>query len=298
MNILVFCFQVVVAILLFVAYPLFLISFIPLWLPLVLTAITTTQLWAAIHEGVHGNLHPNARWNAAMMHTLGLMFGSSAYFLRETHLAHHSYNRTDIELVEVYKGKSASLGIRFSYYFMLTYGLYFFEMLIPWLYLLPSRLQSRIFAISPFLDKVHQKIVRRGLVNRIRVNLVFLMVFGLYLLLVFWGSLAYLFYILLVRGFLISVLDYVYHYRTPAGERLHGKNLRLPSIVSKFILHFNYHGVHHLSPSLPWRALPGQFHSKGYSFEGGFVGAALDQFRGPVGIDQLPRGKQMERLAS
>jgi fatty acid desaturase len=289
MNILVFSFQVTVALTLFVVFPLALGSVLPLWVPLLLTALTTTQLWAAIHEGIHGNLHQNPKWNAAMMHSMSLIFGSSAYFLRETHLAHHSYNRTDIELVEVYSGESPPRGFRFFYYFMLTFGLYFFELLIPWLYLLPERLQSRIFSRSQFLHKAHQKIIKRGLNNRIRINLIFLGVFFVCLFFIFRDSLFSLLAILFVRGFLISMLDYVYHYGTAAGDRTHGKNLRLPALVSRFILHFNYHGVHHLKPMAPWQSLPDEFYDKACRFESGFLEAVIQQLRGPLSIDALPK---------
>ena len=61
-----------------------------------------------------------------------------------------------------------------------------------------------------------------------------------------------LFLALLARGFLISFLDNVYHYETPVSDVFYAKNLRLAAPLAKLLLNFNFHGIHHVNPAIPW----------------------------------------------
>jgi fatty acid desaturase len=91
----------------------------------------------------------------------------------------------------------------------------------------------------------------------------------------------------LIRAFLISFLDYLYHYASPLGDRLHGYNLRLPRWLSPLILNFNYHGIHHRFPALPWRSLARVFRNERLVFDNDYLPQALSQLRGPLTRETL-----------
>jgi fatty acid desaturase len=93
---------------------------------------------------------------------------------------------------------------------------------------------------------------------------------------------------LLTRGFLISFLDNVYHYETTVGDIFYAKNLRLAPLLSKLLLHFNLHGVHHVNPAVPWIHLPKAFHAGTRQFQGGYFAASARQLRGPIALQDLP----------
>lgn len=61
---------------------------------------------------------------------------------------------------------------------------------------------------------------------------------------------------LLMRAFLISLMDNVYHYRTPLNVTASGHNLSAPGFLAFGLLNFNLHRVHHTNPSVPWAMLP------------------------------------------
>ena len=94
---------------------------------------------------------------------------------------------------------------------------------------------------------------------------------------------------LLIRAFLISSLDYLYHYGSPLGDRLHGYNLRLPRALSAAILNFNYHGIHHRFPALPWRSLKRVFADEALVFDDDYVTQAVSQLKGPMTREGLER---------
>ena len=87
--------------------------------------------------------------------------------------------------------------------------------------------------------------------------------------------------------FLISFMDNVYHYGTRLHATVSGHNLRLPRILSTFVLNFNLHRVHHLSPKVPWTQLPAVFAERSEKFDRGFFSAAINQLYGPIAITEL-----------
>ena len=96
--------------------------------------------------------------------------------------------------------------------------------------------------------------------------------------------------VLVARGFLISFLDNVYHYRTPINDIFYACNLWLPRPAAKCLLNFNLHGIHHKNPAIPWIHLPEIFRAQGESFQRNYFAAALDQLSGPIALENLPRG--------
>ncbi len=105
-----------------------------------------------------------------------------------------------------------------------------------------------------------------------------------------------LFLALLARGFLISFLDNVYHYETPVSDIFYAKNLRLAAPLAKLLLNFNFHGIHHVNPAIPWLHLPRAFEAQAGRYYGGYFAAALRQLRGPIALQDLPHGAAVARI--
>ncbi len=263
-----------------------------LTLALGVAIIFTNQLWALIHEGIHGLLLPERRSNNLLLSVLSIFFGSSSIFLRTVHLFHHRYSRSDSERVEIYTAQESRVGVSVAYYSGLFWGLYFSELILPFIAFFPVNLlvkiRDRFFTTHSMASHVIGYLVRQPRkLSIMRVELLgVLFVFSAALS--FFGS-NYSFFLafLFVRAFLISFLDYVYHYGTPVGSNLHGKNLELPEVVSKFLLHFNFHGIHHQNPGLSWVELPKAFNEKKLKYDDQYVRAALEQINGPILKEKL-----------
>ncbi len=81
------------------------------------------------------------------------------------------------------------------------------------------------------------------------------------------------------RALIYSTLDNLPHYGTRERGDAAAKNLRLAGWASFLVLNHNLHRVHHERPDIPWRAIPAAFSGNP---DGGYVHAALTQFRGPL----------------
>jgi fatty acid desaturase len=271
---------------------------------LIVVAISCTSncLFSVLHEAIHRSLAPVTRLpllglslNDLLGRVVGIVFGSPFDFVSTAHVTHHSVNRTPDEHLEVYD-RSLPTAERRSfvkgYYFFLLGGLYAVELFVPMLLWLPHRIVQprleRLFQTDPMARHVLRRIVRSPhRVRAIRIDACVIVasiatstvLYGRY-----WWILALHF---LIRAFLISLLDYVYHYGSPLGDRLHGYNLELPRWLSPLILNFNYHGVHHRFPALPWRSLERVFVNEGLVFDNYYLTQAVSQLRGPMTREAL-----------
>lgn len=217
--------------------------------------------WSLIHEGIHGNLLGQRRFNFYLSRALSFFFGVSFTFVQSAHLTHHAMNRDPEEVPELEKGETY-LRARLRYYLTLFFGIYLFEVLAPLKFIFLSRptitrMVERVYPAGSYLRKIHE----RALATEQRTTLIRQEAYGLVL---FWAltfffyrqhlSLFFLFFF--GRAFFISFFDNVYHYNTPLYATDSAHNLTLPAPLSLFILHFNYHHVHHQHPSWGWRQLP------------------------------------------
>jgi fatty acid desaturase len=272
---------------------------------------TSNGLFAVLHEAIHRSLAPTARlpWVGISMNDLlgrvvGICFGSPFDFVATAHVTHHSVNRTQDEHIEVYDDSGTAAGRRsfvIGYYFFLLGGLYKAELLVPMVFWLPKRIaQSMVtwaFGADPMATQVLRRIFRSPYhlrAIRIDAGVIFASIalssvlFGRY-----WWILAIHF---LIRAFLISFLDYLYHYGSPLGDRIHGYNLRLPRWLSAVILNFNYHGIHHRFPALPWRSLERVFIDEALVFDNDYVTQAVSQLKGPMTREGLEKLLQKRRV--
>jgi len=285
---------------------------LPLWLlprdgawawTLLPLALLTNPFWSLIHEAIHDLLHPNRTVNALAARLLAVFFGAPFRILRLSHLLHHKLTRMPAEGTEYYDNSKISKSAAApGYYLQIFCGLYLVEVSSPLYFFLPRR----------WLQRFKERHLRPGSVSAILMQN-WLGVEALReirsdgLLTVGWLAMSFYCYgedwpclagALLARGFLISFLDNIYHYETPVGEIFYAKNLRLARPLSKLLLNFNLHGIHHLNPSLPWTGLPQAFDARAATFAGGYFAAALRQLRGPIALQELPQGEAVLRVRS
>lgn len=262
------------------------------WVLLVL-ALLNNPYWSLLHEAIHDLFHPNRAVNAFAGRLLSLLFGSPFRILRLSHLLHHKLNRTLAEATEPYApGKTSWPRAALGYYFQIFGGLYLGEFMSSILFFLPRVLLRRFKERSMDPKSVSaillQNWTQDAALREIRLDgALILACFGLSLY-CYGESWPLLLGILGARGFLISFLDNVYHYRTPIDDIFYARNLSLPTVAAKCLLNFNLHGIHHQNPALPWIRLPASFGLEKQIFHGNYFIAAASQLRGPIAIEALP----------
>lgn len=269
----------------FIALPVWLMQ--SLWWSLLLLplALLNIQHWGLIHEAIHKLLHPNAGLNEYGGRLLSILMGPSFHVLRFGHLMHHKLNRDwHSELVD-----RPTLGNRVYYYCNLLFGLYLGELITSVMFTFLPRKHFMRIARATFLKGYEEVAVagerfffERGNVRFVRRD----MLLSLALVSVaFWHYDALwpvLAAFLFLRALVISFMDNVYHYATPADNSKAGKELIMPPLVSAALLHGNYHETHHLNPDVPWACLPDVHAQQGRDFDGAFLPHGLMQFSGPA----------------
>jgi fatty acid desaturase len=232
--------------------------------------------------------------NAFAGRALAILFGSPFRILRMSHLLHHKLNRLPAEGTEYFDHrKTSKVAAAPGYFFQIFIGLYLVELISPLFFSLSrvalARFKERCLqpqSVSALLmqnwlgDDALKEIRRDGAVT-LAALAVSAYAYGAH-----WPVLLG---ILLARGFLISFLDNVYHYGTPVGDIFYAKNLRLTGPLSKLLLNFNLHGIHHINPAISWINLPQAFQVQNGKFQGGYFGAAWRQLGGPIALQDLPR---------
>lgn len=278
----------------FFVLPLFFLPLDVSWgwtlLPL---AMFNNPHWSLVHEAIHDLFHPQREINSSFGRMLSILFGSPFRILRLSHLLHHKLNRTPMEATEVYDRRRGSIVVvALAYYFQIFGGLYLVEFLSPLLFLLPRPWLRGISRRLVKPDTVTAILMRNWTqddsIREIRLDGAAILLgfgFSLYCFGACWPLFAA---ILLSRAFLISFLDNVYHYRTPVNDIFYANNLRLPTAVARALLNFNFHGIHHRNPAIPWIRLPAAFHQQAQVFHGDYFAAAARQLCGPVALEDLP----------
>ncbi len=286
----------------FMLLPLFLLPHSQVWawtlLPL---AFFTNPFWSLIHEAIHDLFHSHRGINAWAGRLLAVLFGSPFRILRLSHLVHHKLNRLPQEGTEYFdRSESTKTKAAPGYFFQILVGLYLVEVVSPIFFLLPRTLlggfKDRCLRPSSVSAILMQNWLGAVSLREIRLD-------GL--LTLSWLSISFVLYgqawpllaaVLLVRGFLISFLDNVYHYETPVNDIFYAKNLWLPPMLAALLLHFNLHGIHHINPAISWINLPRAFDVQGGKFQGSYFFAAWRQLRGPIALQELPQGEPTLRI--
>jgi len=272
----------------------------PQWLwGLLPLALIANGYWATLHEAIHGQLMVGAETNRRAGRVLAVLWGSSFRLLRFGHLMHHRFNRHKLDRPDSYDPAVTGAGIAHLRFFAEVFcGLYVIEVLTPILYLLPRSLVARIVRDLYSGDEVPMPRLRalaeqalagpKG-ISEIRQDAV-LAVLLIALALFAWGPYWPAFVaFLLGRGFLVSFLDNVYHFRTPLDQVDYAYNLSLPRPLQLLFLNMNMHRVHHRRMHLPWWKLPRQFTSEREQFDGSLLRGALRQLTGPASVATPPQ---------
>jgi len=283
---------------------------LPLWLlprnslwawTLLPAALLTNPFWSLIHEAIHDLFHARRGVNLFFGRLLGMFFGSPFRILRMSHLLHHKLNRLPIEGTEYYdRVQGTRLAAAPGYYAQIFFALYLVEILSPIFFLLPRRLlrafKARYIAAKSVSALLLENWLGREALGEIRRDgAAILMLFALafYCYGARWPLLAAA---LAARGFLISFLDNIYHYETPVSDVFYAKNLRLPAPLARLLLNFNFHGIHHVNPAIPWLHLPRAFEAQAGRYAGGYFAAALRQLHGPIALQDLPQSEAAARI--
>jgi fatty acid desaturase len=266
------------------------------WLALPVT-LSSNGFWALLHEAIHNLFASDRNLNRQAGRLMAILFGSSYRMLRFGHLTHHRFNRHPLDRPDCFDpAQSSLLAARCRFFAETLGGLYLIEILTPLLYWLPRpiilRLLDRVYAGEESRLKQLRQLARQSLgspraIGEIRQDaaaalLLYAVSAGL------WGPLwPVLVGFILVRGFLISFLDNVYHFRTPVDRPDFAYNLRLARPFRALILNMNFHRTHHHHMHLPWWQLPDHFRRSGEAFDRNYALAALAQLRGPAPIGVL-----------
>jgi fatty acid desaturase len=275
--------------------PLLLLPMNPTWAWLLVpVALAGNGYWALLHEAIHGQLHPDQTVNRRLGRTLACLFGSSFRLLRFGHLMHHRFNRHRLDRLDVYDAARTRPWLARLRFFAEAFGgLYVIEVLVPLLYWLPPSVVQRLLHWTyagndepiPELRRLAlQALGAPRSIQEMRMDAAAVLgitAFAFWC----WGSQWPLILAFAAgRGALVSLLDNVYHFRTPIDRPDFAYNLSLPRPLQRLFLNMNLHRVHHHNMQLPWWRLPQQFVDAGESYDGKLVSGALAQLKGPAPV--------------
>ncbi|MEZ4320876.1 MAG: fatty acid desaturase [Myxococcota bacterium] len=230
-----------------------------LWKLVPLFAFCTVMqgVFTMMHEYFHRNAHRDPWLNHGIGVVGATLFGTSATLHKVNHWGHHIRNRTSAERGEfIHPGESA-IGKVFLYYFATMGGLWIGGLVFPFVsWFLPFRAVERLRAhgeFNTYAAAFEQFDAAEW--NRMRAEAVVLAGFW-GLVLAFgpwsWGTLALAY---AAFAYHWSVLQWIYHLRTPIHVIEGAYNLRIPTPMRVLWLNFNCNLTHHRRPDLPWQEL-------------------------------------------
>jgi len=277
-------------------FGLFPILFEPGWIGagvLVLVATFTEPLhYGLMHESIHGNLLPGESRNRGAGRALGIALGLPWETMRFGHLAHHGFNRHDFDRPEALAPNRSRVISAIAYYFNLVIGNAIAYAIAPFLTVVPVSAMRwvlenvdrnpdtaplRMAALRAFSTPAKRHAVQFDLAAIVALDALALWLWGAWWP-VFVASIV-------ARWFMLSLLDNAPHYGMPLDSGLNARNTRIARWASWLVLNQNFHGVHHHNPQLPWHELPRKFVHSDERYEGGWFGALLRQFRGPLQLN-------------
>ena len=264
-------------------------------LMLIPIALLTNSFWSVIHESFHHSLSPDRDENERMGRALCWFYGAPWRLLRFGHLAHHRFNRSVIDRPDIFDpGTASPARARLGYYLRLLGGLYLLELAAAVVFLLPQKLIAAFIRyrypntdrdLPPaFISSLDHALLNPHSLLEIRFDAVIALALLLQSAWLYGSYLWALLLFLTIRGALISFADNLPHYGTSLYDAHFGRNLETYGFVSRLLLHFNLHGIHHQFPALPWSELPRHFGESGRPYDAQLWQAAMAQLRGPIAV--------------
>jgi len=233
------------------------------WLtvPLLFVFCTLMQgVFTMMHEFFHINAHKDFRVNYAIGVVGSTLFGTSATLHRINHWGHHIRNRTKAEQGEfILPGENPVYKV-FLYYFATMGGLWIGGLVFPFVsWVLPYASVKWLRGhkeLNTYSAAFEQFNVRDWW--RMRFEALGLAAF--WALVLVWGPWQWTTLAMAYVAFAYhwSVLQWIYHLRTPIDVVEGAYNLRLPAPIRLAWLNFNCNLTHHRKPDVPWQELYAQ----------------------------------------
>lgn len=219
----------------------------------ILFAVNLIPAYSLIHEAEHGLLLSNSKLNYWGGVYLSFLFFAPFSFLRKCHLNHHSHNRTDYEMWDLYY-EHQNRWSKHGYLYLIMMGMTWILIAVatvlfciaPWL------VHSRLFTWNRdirglIIGTDHKRILSRTIRESWFVVILHILVF-LLLNLEFQSFL----FMYLTHGFLWSSQNYVNHAFSPRDIINGAHNHRMNPIFRFLYLNFHLHLAHHQNPKIPW----------------------------------------------
>ncbi|TGM57107.1 fatty acid desaturase family protein [Leptospira adleri] len=255
------------------------------------SAIFSYTLWALIHECVHGNFSNSRAESHLAGRILCILFGTPYQVAKTAHLMHHKFNRAEGERIEFIEPNGIPVSIqKFFYYLKLLQGTYFLEVAGGFLLSLPLSFSipfaEKYLSRLPVQKAFFKQIQKPEIARELRIDSFWILfLFGIAFLFsgpFFWVLVS----VLILRGFIVSVLDHSYHYGKDIDDSYSSYNLGVPKVLSFLFLNFNYHRIHHFFPGCPWNRLPDQFAKTKDRMDLSLFRQTFRQFRGLLALPE------------
>lgn len=255
--VLVNCYQFFIAPMLITFSPWFILTL----LPALLFSSTTGVM---VHEAIHGLLDPDPVKNRQMGRVMAVFMGIAYDLQRFDHLLHHRISRTQLDCDEVYVAEHHSKRKVLGYYYRKLFGAYWHDFILTvFVGFLPTRyiypVMSRVCGSSfdPSDNSALSIMIRNRKLRALRAEGGYIFILLACSTYFYWSDLWVLIVLYLTKAFILTILDSFAHYQTPLNDSLFARNVKMPFYFEKIcLLNFNYHGAHHIFPTVPWNKIP------------------------------------------
>ena len=201
-------------------------------------------------------LHPNPKINDLLGAGMALFFPAPYHLLRQGHLAHHRFNRSDREAFDLYfEGDRPD--VKWIKFYGIITGIYWIMVVLSNLVVLifPHVLKRRHYEFDQhmadfmdWLDPIYWRLIK----------LEAFLAIALHALIIWSMSIPLLNYFIVYFGFGFSwsAMQYVHHFGTERHVLRGSRNLWLLKPIDWIWLNHNWHLTHHKHPTVPWIHLP------------------------------------------